>query len=219
MGLCSRYGLILVGGLLAQSAALADVYTCTTASGHKLTADRPIAECADREQRQLETTSGLVKIIPPRKTEAERIAAAEAVRKQAREKEEQEMQQRNDQQLLVRYPDDATLEEKRSYMLGEVKKRWAPTLSEEADLEQRRAALQTKAVAQKAAGKSADLDDVKAAAQIERRMLQLRPMLDKASAETAQVNAHMDADLKRLHELRAPLTAAPGASAAAPARH
>ena len=40
-------------GAWGQAAGPAPIYTCTDASGKKLTSDRPIAECSAREQRVL----------------------------------------------------------------------------------------------------------------------------------------------------------------------
>jgi len=42
---------LLAGVTVAQAATT--IYSCTDASGKKLTSDRPIAECANRDQRVL----------------------------------------------------------------------------------------------------------------------------------------------------------------------
>jgi chromosome segregation ATPase len=187
---------------LLTTAVQAEVYTCTTANGRKITSDRPIAECADREQRELETTTGRITIIKPKQTEAERYAEREAQKQVLREKESALQQQRRDQQLLARYPDDAALEEKRSYLLEEIKKRWAPTLEEQAKINARRQELNTQALARRKANKAPDYDSIKEAAQLERRMLQLQPMLDKFNYEIEETNRNMDADLARLRQIR-----------------
>lgn len=184
------------------AAVQAQVYTCTTSQGRKITADRPIPECMDREQRELQTTTGRINIIQPKQTEAERWAAREQRKETERQQEAALRQQRHDQQLLVRYPDDASLEEKRSYLIDEVKKRWAPTLEEQAELDARRKELSAEAEARRKARKVADFSSAKEAAQLERRTLQLQPMVAKAQTEINRVNSEMDADLARLRELR-----------------
>ena len=95
----------------AQAQVKAQVYTCTTATGRKITADRPIPECMDREQRELQTSTGRVNIVKPKQTEAERWAEREAQKQAERDREAALQQQRRDQQLLARYPDEAALEE------------------------------------------------------------------------------------------------------------
>lgn len=197
-----RAFMLTVIALSAAAAVQAQVYTCTTATGRKITADRPIPECMDREQRELQTTTGRVNIIKPKQTEAERLAEREAQKQVEREKESSLQQQRRDQQLLARYPDDAALEEKRNYLLDEAKKRWAPTLSEQAQINARRKEITTAAEARRKAGKAPDFTATKEAAQLERRTLQLQPMVDKAQADLDQVNHDMDADLARLRYLR-----------------
>ena len=82
----------------AQAQVKAQVYTCTTATGRKITADRPIPECMDREQRELQTSTGRVNIVKPKQTEAERWAEREAQKQAEREKEAALQQQRRDQQ-------------------------------------------------------------------------------------------------------------------------
>ena len=118
------WGLTLLACSAAAAAhgqAVAQVYTCTTATGRKITADRPIPECADREQRELSTTTGRVNILKPKETEAERLAAKEQQKQIERQKESVLQQQRHDQQLLARYPDDAALEERRTFLLEDIR--------------------------------------------------------------------------------------------------
>ena len=57
------------GGVRAQS-----IYTCVDAKGNKRTADRPIAECSDREQRVLGKDGTVKRIVPPTQTPNERAA-------------------------------------------------------------------------------------------------------------------------------------------------
>ena len=73
------------GSLKSQSPIIPGVYTCTDAKGRKLTADRPIPECTDREQKVL-NPSGTVKAkIGPTLTAQER---ADQDLKEKRELEE-----------------------------------------------------------------------------------------------------------------------------------
>jgi hypothetical protein len=87
----------------------AAIFTCVDAQGTRLTADRPILECNDRTQHELNRDGTLRRIIPPQPTAAERAAAAEKARQLA----EQERRQADDRQrqraLLARYPNAAVL--------------------------------------------------------------------------------------------------------------
>ena len=55
-------------GVVAPGAAVAlgdpVTYTCVDSKGHKLSSDRPIPECSDREQRVLNKDGSLKRVIP-----------------------------------------------------------------------------------------------------------------------------------------------------------
>lgn len=96
-----------------SSPVIAGVYTCTDAKGRKLTSDRPIPECTDREQKVL-NPSGTVKAkVGPTLTAHER---AELEQKQKREREElgrAAEEKRRDRALLTRYPNRAMHDKER----------------------------------------------------------------------------------------------------------
>src|SRR5688572_9269158 len=69
----------LYAGLLLPACA-EGIFTCVDAKGRRLTSDRPIVECIDREQREI-TPSGTVKRkIGPSLTAEERAAEEEKQR-------------------------------------------------------------------------------------------------------------------------------------------
>eukprot|EP01036_Dinobryon_divergens_P002704 gene2704-3549_t len=47
------------------------IFTCTDARGRTLTADRPIAECSDREQRELNPSGSVRRKVEPTYTARE----------------------------------------------------------------------------------------------------------------------------------------------------
>lgn len=99
-------GMALLMGLCAGPAAAQSglIYSCEDASGRKLTADRPIAACMDREQRILSGSGGERKRIGPKLSEQDafyleqRQRADQQLRRQAQES------LRKEQALLQRYP-------------------------------------------------------------------------------------------------------------------
>ena len=88
-------GLLLAtfgASLWAQGAAgpVPQIYTCTDASGRKLTSDRPIAECRDREQTIL-NPSGTVKArIGPVLTPYEQSQSEARIRAEQKERARKE---------------------------------------------------------------------------------------------------------------------------------
>jgi hypothetical protein len=80
------------------------VYTCVDSKGRRLTSDRPIAECLDREQQQMGSSGAVRRVVPPSYTAEER-ARLDAQRKQAeQERARLADEKRRDRALLMRYP-------------------------------------------------------------------------------------------------------------------
>lgn len=80
------------------------IYTCTDGSGRKLTSDRPIVECNDREQTIL-NPSGTVKArIGPVLTPFELSQSEARLRAEQKERARKEEEKRMDRALLIRYP-------------------------------------------------------------------------------------------------------------------
>lgn len=108
-------------GLVSAQTAAQGIYTCVDARGRKLTADRPIPECLDREQKLL-NPSGTVKArVGPSLTEQERLEQAVAAKKQADQLAQQAEEQRRDRALRTRYPNQAVHERERAQVLGQVR--------------------------------------------------------------------------------------------------
>ena len=106
----------LWGGVLAQASAQA-IYTCVDAKGRRLTADRPIAECLDREQRELTPGGTVRRRIGPVPTAAERAADEEKVRKATEERNRLAEERKRERALLARYPNKAAHDKERATAL------------------------------------------------------------------------------------------------------
>jgi hypothetical protein len=106
--------------VLAQSPIVTGVYTCVDAKGRKLTSDRPIPECTDREQRVLNPSGTVKQTVGPTLTAQER-AAVELKEKQALEERNRIAEERRrDKALLVRYPTKAMHDKERIEALGQI---------------------------------------------------------------------------------------------------
>jgi hypothetical protein len=98
---------------LAGQAWAEGIFTCVDAKGRRITSDRPIIECLDREQREL-TPGGLVKRrIGPSLTAEERAAAEEKARKEHEDRARVAEEKRRERALLTRYPDKAAHDKER----------------------------------------------------------------------------------------------------------
>lgn len=97
-----------------------EIYTCTDAKGRKLTSDRKIPECNDREQKIL-NPSGTVKArIGPNLTAQERGEIETTAKTAQKERARLEEEKRRDRALLVRYPNEALHQKERAESLRQV---------------------------------------------------------------------------------------------------
>ena len=96
-------GLLL--GALVGTAGAEGIYTCVDAQGRRLTADRPIAECNDREQQELNASGTVKRKIGPSLTGPELAAEEERARKAIAERNRLAEEKKRDRALLTRYPD------------------------------------------------------------------------------------------------------------------
>ena len=97
-----------------------EVYTCIDKHGRRITSDRPIADCVDREQRVLDHTGTERRRIGPSLTEHERAAQEVQRRKQAEESARIAEERRRERALTARYPDEATHQAERNAALDQV---------------------------------------------------------------------------------------------------
>jgi hypothetical protein len=107
----------LLAGLLAPAWA-EGIYTCVDAKGRRLTSDRPIVECLDREQREL-TPGGTVKRkIGPSLTAEERVVEEEKQRLALEERNRVLEEKKRERALLTRYPDKSAHDKERNAALA-----------------------------------------------------------------------------------------------------
>ena len=114
-------GLVVLALACAASGVAAQgIYTCLDAKGRRLTSDRPIAECNDREQKELTSTGTVKRTVKPVMTAEE--AAREEVRQKAEAEERARIaeERRRDRALLTRYPNKAAHDAERAAALVQV---------------------------------------------------------------------------------------------------
>jgi len=90
-------------------------------NGKKVTSDRPIPECANKEQRELNPDGSLRRIIPPTPTADEVAAKEEKDRESKLEFAAKSDAVRRDRNLMQRFPDEATHRKAREKALEELR--------------------------------------------------------------------------------------------------
>lgn len=121
MAVCLMLGSVMCNVLHAQTDAPATgIYTCVDAKGRKLTSDRLIPECTDREQKMLNPSGTLKAKIGPTLS-AQEVSQIDIKNKaELVERARQDEEKRRDRALLVRYPTQSAHEKERSEALAHV---------------------------------------------------------------------------------------------------
>jgi hypothetical protein len=199
-----------LAGVAQPAAQSGFVFTCVAAGGRTLTADRPIAECMDREQRVLRPDGSLDRVMLPPLTAEQRAAKEARERRAAEEKRALAEAARRDRNLLQRFPDQAAHDKARESALRSAQEAMETSQRRLAELAAERKPLQQEAEFYKGKAMPPKLrqqfnaNDAATEAQ--------RAALQNLKVEVARVNANFDAELDRLKKLWG--GAAPGSDGA-----
>ena len=205
--------LVGVQGLVwaqAQSGTMVTpgVYTCIDAKGRKLTADRPIPECTDREQKIL-NPSGTVKAkVGPNLTAQERADLELKEKREAEERNRTADEKRRDRALLVRYPNKGVHDQERQEALAQIAVVVQAAKNRVDELAKQRVSIDAEMEFYKK-------DPAKAPSYLRRQLEDniqsqavQRRFMGEQDGEIKRVNARFDDELVRLRQLWA-LNAAP----------
>lgn len=191
------------------------IYSCVDSTGKRLTSDRPIPECLDREQRVLNKDGSQKQTLPPRMNAAERAAAEERQRQKALAEAAQKDAVRRDRNLMLRFPNEAAHNKAREAALDDLRHGIADSERHLKELQEDRKPL----LAETEFYKDKRLP-IKLKSKLEANEAQQQAQKDIISqqqAEITRVNALYDAELARLKRLWA--GEAPGADVAPSSPH
>jgi hypothetical protein len=194
---CTLGWLLLAG--IAFPAGAAQIYTCIDANGKKLTSDRPIPACNDREQVELNSDGSLRRRVPPTPTADERGEIEAREQRAALERANQREALRRDRNLLARFPNEAAHHKAREAALEDTRKALRISEARLEALQKERKPLLDEAefyIGKPLPGKLKQQMDGNEAATEAQRSLVLNQQ-----AELVRVNALYDAELERLKKL------------------
>ena len=198
------------------------IYTCVDRNGRRLTADRPIAECLDREQRELGPSGIVRRQIGPSLTEQER-AAQEAQRRKEAEARARELEERRRERVLTaRYPDKATHDVERAAAIQMVDDVTATAEKRLVELAQQRKAFDVEMEFYKKDPSKAPMSLRRKIAENEESIAEQQRFIAGQDQEKRRVHQRFDVELAQLRKLweaqRMPLPGAtPASDAVAPA--
>ena len=205
MTMCKK-GLLLAAGLvLAGASAWAQitpgVYTCVDAKGRKLTADRPIPECTDREQKILNPSGTVKEKIGPTLTAKERADLEAKEKHEIEERSRAIDEKRRDRALLTRYPTKTVHDQERAEALVQISVVIQAAKTRLDELIKLRVAIDDEMEFYKK-------DPAKAPAYLRRQLEEniqsqavQRRFIGEQDGEVKRVNARFDEELVRLRQL------------------
>lgn len=105
---------------MAQEKNSGGIYSCVDGKGRRLTSDRPIVDCLDREQKELGTSGTVRRVVPPSYTAEERARLEEQRRAEDQERARIAEERRRERALLIRYPNQAMHDKERMEALKQL---------------------------------------------------------------------------------------------------
>ncbi|MDH4390218.1 MAG: DUF4124 domain-containing protein [Aquabacterium sp.] len=111
----------LAAAAQGSTPSAAGIYSCVDAQGRRLTSDRPIPDCVNREQRVLNRDGSVQRTVPPTLTAEERAEREAAQRRADLARAAQADAVRRDRNLMVRYPSEAAHHKAREASLDTVR--------------------------------------------------------------------------------------------------
>jgi len=214
--------LLTLGAELASAqsqGATGGIYTCVDRNGRRLTADRPIPECLDREQRELSPSGITRRQIGPSLTELERAAQDAQNRKDAEERARVVEERRRERVLVARYPDKAAHDMERAAAIQMVDDVTATAEKRTLELKAERKKLDVEMEFYKKDPNKAPMTLRRKIAEIDDSLAEQQRFIAGQDQEKRRVHARFDTELSQLRKLwdaqRVPPSAA--SAVAAPA--
>ena len=115
-------GVLVLGCAVSQAQTVetqSAIYSCVDAKGRKLTSDRLIPECMDREQRLLNPSGTVRARLAPAPTAQERADFEAKAKREIEERSLKLDEQRRERALLVRYPSKVAHDAERAAALAQ----------------------------------------------------------------------------------------------------
>ena len=198
----SRSLALLVAGMAVWGSAQSqNIYSCIDAKGRRITSDRPIVACLDREQELRGKTGTVREVVPPSYTREERARLEE------KRKEEQALQarameeKRRDRALLIRYPNQGVHDKERQEALAQIDEVVAAVSKREMALVAQRKEVDLEMEFYQADPSKAPMWLKRKVEDIEKQQVVQKRFLDEQAQEKSRINARFDEELVKLRQL------------------
>jgi len=187
----------LAGGAQAQGG----VYSCVDSKGRRLTSDRPIVECLDREQEKRGTTGIVRQVVPPSYTADERAKLEAQRRLEDEQRARAQEEKRRERALLIRYPNQGVHDKERAEALGQIDEVIGAVNKREQALVLQRKEIDVEMEFYQGDTSKAPNWLKRKIEDNEKQMVVQKRFLDEQAQEKQRINARFDEELVKLKQL------------------
>ncbi|KQP12511.1 DUF4124 domain-containing protein [Pseudorhodoferax sp. Leaf267] len=185
------------GHVLAQPG----IYTCVDGRGNRITSDRPITECMDRTQKELNPSGTVRRNVGPSLTAAERAQEEARAQKAAEEQARSNEERRRSRAMLMRYQNQDAHDRERAAALANIDAVLAVADKRLAELAKERVGIANEMEFYQAAPDKAPAKLKRQAEENTANATAQQRFIAEQQAERARVNARFDEELAQLRVL------------------
>lgn len=207
-------GLAALGPAQAQEVK-PGIYSCVDSKGRKLTSDRPIPECSDREQKLLNPSGTVRAKVGPTLTAPERAEVEAREKLELEERARRDEDKRRDRALLQRYSSRAVHDVERTEALKQIGVVKAAAAHRVEELLRQRVALDAEMEFYKKDPAKAPLPLRRQLDELGKNLAVQKRFIADQEGEIDRVNVRFDEELGRLTQLWGLKMPAPAAASAA----
>ena len=197
----ARFALLAIGTTLWSAAQAQGVYTCVDSKGRRLTSDRPIVECLDREQHKLGNSGTVRQVVPPSYTADERARLDAQRRVEDEQRARIQEEKRRERALLIRYPNQGVHDKERAEALGQIDEVIGDVNKREQALVAQRKEIAVELEFYQGDASKAPNWLKRKIEDNEKQMVVQKRFLDEQAQEKQRINARFDEELGKLKQL------------------
>ncbi len=207
-------GAMVAGALwsVVVGAQAQGIYTCVDGKGRRITSDRPIVECLDREQHKLGNTGTVRQVVPPSYTADERARLEDKQRAENEIKARAAEEKRRERALLIRYPNQTVHDKERAEALAQIDEVIAAVNKRGVALVQQRKDVDAEMEFYQADPSKAPFWLRRKLEDSEKQMVVQKRFLEEQAQEKFRINQRFDEELAKLRQLWGPATASGSAA-------
>lgn len=196
-----RFALLAFCSTLWGGAQAQGVYTCVDGKGRRITSDRPIVECLDREQEKRGHTGIVRQVVPPSYTAEERARLEAQRRLEDEQRARVQEERRRERALMIRYPNQGVHDKERADALSQIDEVIGAVNKREQALVAQRKEIDTELEFYQGDVSKAPNWLKRKIEDNEKQMLVQKRFLDEQAQEKQRINARFDEELAKLKQL------------------